>query len=255
MSRQWHRSALRVLIGLQFLRVRGHTPAEQFALVWNRLRRSRLAIHLASRYGHRSELEAMEVLLMLCTGWLRRRHAGFVIPLRIENLPAELQQTQSPLGAICVSTHSGHAAAATALSGMGHPSCLLVDARPDRNNQFFHQRMQERYPDIKLIPNDHLSLVRVARELASGRSLCCAVDYQDPILKTYRYISPVLFELAKRTGRPMYFGRPGIAEDGTPTLTVDGPHHVTDALDSARHFIAFINQGRRTPRSLNIGPH
>src|SRR5690606_16527730 len=131
MSRQLYRTALRALVGWQLARVRHRPPEDQLAAVWPKLRSSRVAGFLCARYEHRCELDQQELLMMLCMAAIRRRHPGFALPFRLENVPPELQQTSSPLGAICVSTHSGHAVAATALKRLGHPSCLLVDARPN----------------------------------------------------------------------------------------------------------------------------
>lgn len=255
MSRQLCRTALHALICVHFLSVRSLSPVEQFARVWSRLHRSRLARLLAAGYAHRCQLDPRELIMALCFGFTLRKDPDFTVPLRIERMPAELKQTSPPLGAICISTHAGHASAATALLELGHPSCLLVDAAPNASGQALHSWLRERHPDLKLIPNDRLSLARVVRELEGGRSVCCAVDYQDPRRKLYCYISPMLFELARRTGRPMYFGRPGIDPAGNAILDVEGPHFVTDPLASTQRFIEFINEGRQTPRALSIGPH
>lgn len=252
MSRQLCRSALHALLFLHALPVRRLSPEQQLAQMWRGLRDSPLAGFLAARYAHRCQFDAHELYMSLCLDFIRRNHPDFALPMRLEKLPPELQRTSPPLGAICVSTHAGHAAAATTLLKLGHPACLLVDATPNVSAKTLHARLQSRHPELRLIPNDRLSLARVMRELEGGRSICCAVDYQDPLGKTYRYVNPTLFELAKRTGRPMYFGRPDIDRAGNAVLAVDGPHFVTDPLASAQRFIGFINEGRSTPRSLSV---
>lgn len=189
MSRQVCRSALHALVYLHALPARKLSPEKQFAQVWRRLRDSRLASFLASRYDHRCQFDAHELFMSLCIDFIRRSHPDFALPMRIDNLPPELQRTEPPIGAICVSTHAGHAAAATALLKLGHPACLLIDAMPNASAKTLHARMQARHPELRMIPNDRLSLARVSRELDNGKSVCCAVDYQDPNRKTYCYVN------------------------------------------------------------------
>jgi hypothetical protein len=107
--------------------------------------------------------------------------------------------------------------------------------------------------ELDTVPRTSDALLALRRKLADGRVVCACIDFVRPPNRSARghvFVSPALFDLAKRTGCPVLYADTAVMEDGIVQATFAAPRVGQRAVSAeawAEDFIAWLKteQGDR----------
>jgi lauroyl/myristoyl acyltransferase len=108
---------------------------------------------------------------------------------------------------------------------------------------------------LEVIPQTSDALLALRRSLAEGRTVCACVDFAvrtDPAEEAELFVSPAIFDLAKRTRSPIVYGYSKVTDDGAIDVTfgLPGVDPATVSPEAvAEDFIAWMRADRGDRRS------
>lgn len=112
---------------------------------------------------------------------------------------------------------------------------------------------------INFILRDRHCLTRTLNAARRGEVICCNVDFAHGMQpfgkrknKVYRFVSPVMFEFACKSGIPIFFLYPDVSETSRVVIAIEGPYTNVQGDDCANRFIDFIKASSSHDRDLTV---